>query len=98
MKVKRVRGHKHAIRDLCIIAISVVVATVLARYGFFSILISYFEGWNFVATFVSGMFFTSLFTIAPASIALAELSEIMPAFSVILWGATGAVIGDFILF
>lgn len=97
MARKRVRGHKHAIRDLIIIVFSVVTTALLARYGIIAFLVSLVEEWAFLASFVAGMFFTSMFTIAPATLALAELSDVVSAFSVILWGAAGAVAVDVVL-
>jgi uncharacterized membrane protein YdjX (TVP38/TMEM64 family) len=51
-----------------------------------------------MGSFVAGIFFTSVFTIAPASIALGEISRHTPALTVALWGGMGAACGDLVLF
>ena len=50
------------------------------------------------ASFVAGLFFTSVVTTAPAVIVLGELALEGNVFLVALFGAAGAVIGDYILF
>jgi hypothetical protein len=51
-----------------------------------------------IGSFLSGVFFTSAFTIAPAAIALAVLAKTTPIFVLAFCGACGAALGDTILF
>ncbi len=51
-----------------------------------------------IASFVSGIFFTSAFTLAPASVALAHITKVAPLHEVALWGGLGAMCGDLVLF
>jgi hypothetical protein len=48
---------------------------------------------------VSGIFFTSAFTIAPASVALSHLASTSASIGIVaFWGALGAMCGDLMLF
>jgi hypothetical protein len=51
-----------------------------------------------LASFISGIFFTSAFTLAPASVSIAHIAQTSPLSGVVFWAALGAVCGDLILF
>ncbi|OGI87040.1 hypothetical protein A2906_02005 [Candidatus Nomurabacteria bacterium RIFCSPLOWO2_01_FULL_37_25] len=89
---------KHLMRDLVIIAASVAVAVWLARLGVVEKFMAFAGGFKILASFVAGMFFTSIFTTAPAMVALAVLARDFPPLWVALIGALGAVLMDFIIF
>jgi hypothetical protein len=61
-------------------------------------MIALLKDYYVVASFIAGVFFTSAFTLAPASIALVKLAEQAPLPWVALWGGLGAMCGDLILF
>jgi hypothetical protein len=84
-------------RDLLIVAASMALAAILGENHFFIGLLGRGE---FIGpeAFFAGIFFTSLFTLAPAGVALGEMAQVAPLFEVALWGAAGAVVGDLILF
>lgn len=86
------------LRDLAIIVGSVIFAVLMVHSGFIEGFIASIRQVGFLGSFVAGLFFTSLFTIAPASIALAKISMTTPPLLVAFWGALGAMIGDLILF
>ncbi len=84
-------------KDILFVLIGASIALVLSHVGFIDMIIALF-GSGEVASFIAGMFFTSIFTIAPASVALGHIALHTPAHVVALWGACGAVCGDVILF
>lgn len=84
--------------DVMIIATGIAVAVFLSKVGFIDSIISLFKEYYILAAFFTGIFFTSAFTIAPASIALIHLAEKFPLPSLALWGGLGAMCGDLILF
>lgn len=86
------------IYDLIIISLGIVVAIFLSKIGAIDALVSGLQGYSIFASFVAGIFFTSTFTIAPASIAIVHLAESIPPTTLAFWGALGAVCGDLILF
>ena len=85
-------------KNLAVFIVSVFLAVIIARSGFFERLIAASSEWGIIGSFVSGLFFTSLFTVAPATVALGELAQVYPLLVVSLVGGAGAVIGDFVLF
>lgn len=53
---------------------------------------------GYFGAFITGGFFVSVFTVAPASAVLFYLAKILNPFGVALLGGAGAVIGDYIIF
>lgn len=85
-------------RNLFLIAVSVYAAIELYRTGAI-------EAWILAAmphivpgSFIAGIGFTSLFTLAPASVVLIEIAHVSSPLLVALIGAAGAVLGDIFLF
>jgi hypothetical protein len=52
---------------------------------------------GYIGSFISGLFFVSVFTIAPASAILFEISKILNPYLVALFAGIGAVLGDYII-
>jgi hypothetical protein len=85
-------------RDLLIVAISIVLAVIFVKIGVLQSFLTITEEIQIISSFIAGLFFTSIFTIAPASITLAHIGEHMNPPTVALWGAVGAMLGDLIIF
>lgn len=90
-------GLKHVIRDLFIITGSIIVAVVLGKSGAIQLLLGLGGNWSIVSSFIAGTFFTSVFTIAPATIGLVAISDTAPPLLVAGFGAFGAVLVDLII-
>jgi hypothetical protein len=80
------------------ITIGIFLAILLSKTGILDLVINNFINHYVLASFVAGVFFTSAFTIAPASVALVHIAEYAPLNWIAVWGALGAVCGDLILF
>ena len=91
-------GSKNAKRDLVIIALSVAVAILLVKTNAIETLIASAQKFKFLGSFIAGMFFVSVFTAAPAAVALLQLMETGSLFLVALFGGLGALLGDFLIF
>ncbi len=99
MKRKRQKKNAYAlVYDIVIIAAGIAITFFLSRAGVVDEMIVAFTNHTILASFLAGIFFTSTFTIAPASVAIAHIAEHAPIPQVALWGALGAVVGDLILF
>lgn len=96
MKIKK--KYQQLSRDILLVALSIAFSAWFARSGYAENWFASLSAYAWLASFVAGFFFTSLFTLAPASIALGALGEFHPHIWVALWGAAGAVIGDLLLF
>jgi len=96
MKAKR-SGYA-LLYDLIIIALGILVTILLVKFGVIDSLAYALRDYGILASFSAGIFFTSTFTIAPASVAIANLAEHVPLPMLALWGGLGAMCGDLILF
>jgi uncharacterized membrane protein YdjX (TVP38/TMEM64 family) len=97
------RGEAHAqritrARNLFLIIVSIYTAIELYRTGAIETWVLSSLPHVVPGSFLAGMGFTSLFTLAPASVVLIEISHVYSPFVVALIGAAGAVLGDLFLF
>ncbi|MBI3046474.1 MAG: hypothetical protein HYY86_03005 [Candidatus Harrisonbacteria bacterium] len=88
----------HFIQDLAIIALSILIAVILVKTGALINLLSASKNLERFGSFISGIFFTSIFTVAPAAVTLGELARINSVFWNAFWGGIGALLGDLIIF
>lgn len=85
-------------RDLSIIIIGVVVAVVFVKTGMLNSILNSTKQMRFFGSFVSGIFFTSIFTAVPATLILAEIAKTNSIFWVSILGGLGALLGDLVIF
>ena len=95
--MKRAKARHELAKDLIFILIGAIVAVTMVQTGLLDTLLD-LVGRSGASAFLAGIFFTSAFTIAPASIALARIAAAAPLQAVALWGALGAMCGDLIIF
>ncbi len=88
----------HLGRNLAILAISVALAALLAKAGVFEEIIRASQGVALLGAFIAGLFFTSVVTVAPATVALGALGGAFNPFVIAAIGALGSVLGDLVLF
>ena len=91
------RGNNLA-RDLVLVIFSVFIAIILAKTGAFQDLITSTQEVRFIGSFIAGIFFVSVFTAAPATVALGEIAQLNSVITVAILGGLGALIGDLIIF
>ncbi len=85
-------------QDVGIIVLSICIAIILIESNVLSEILDSTKDLVFVGSFIAGLFFTSIFTTAPAMVTLGEIAQ---GHSIILnavIGALGAVLGDLIIF
>jgi uncharacterized membrane protein YdjX (TVP38/TMEM64 family) len=85
-------------RDLLIIAAGVAFSIWLSQSGLLADGLSHAGERAALASLVAGAFFTSVFTIAPATAVLAALAGTFPPLTIAFWGALGAMFADALLF
>lgn len=88
----------HLLKNFLILAVSIGAAIFFAKAGIFEDILSVSKEIRFLGNFLAGVFFTSVLTIGPATVALGELAQMNSLILVSLVGAAGAVIGDLIIF
>ena len=86
------------IHDAAIIALSVLVAVLLVQSHSIEQFLALSREFGHIGSFVAGMFFTSIFTTAPAIVTLGEIAQVQGIVETALWAALGAVVGDMIIF
>ena len=86
------------IQDIAVIVVSVIFAIILVKTGVLIKILTSARELELLGSFVAGMFFTSVFTTAPAIVTLGEIAQVHSILSVAILGALGAVIGDLIIF
>ncbi len=94
----RKQNENHILQDIAIILLSIVVAVLLVRTDVLANLLISTGEMRIWGSFIAGMFFTSIFTTAPAIAALGEISLLQGIFNTAFFGAMGAVVGDLIIF
>lgn len=86
------------LNDVSIVALSVLVAIILVKADILSGILSSTSNFKFVGSFIAGMFFTSIFTTAPAIVTLSEIAQNNSLIYTAFFGALGAVVGDIVIF
>ncbi|MDP3734495.1 MAG: hypothetical protein Q8R37_04660 [Nanoarchaeota archaeon] len=86
------------IRDSALVAISIIIALILAKNNVFVKILVSAQGLKFIGSFIAGMFFTTVFTTAPAVVTLGEIAQISSLWSTAFFGALGATLVDVIIF
>ena len=97
-RISKRKAYDTLFRDLFLVTVSVFVSIWIIRLGLLQNIVSVLAETKLLAAFISGIFFTSAFTIAPAAIVLAGLSTHVPIISFAFWGACGALVGDLTIF
>ena len=86
-------------RDLVIIVFGVVVTLLLVKMGALGQFLTAAQERAYIGSFIAGIFCTSVFTIAPAAIALAFIAHNgAHPLTIAVWGGMGAMLGDLLLF
>ena len=91
-------SRRHLWQDIAILAASIGVAVILAQTELVATLVGPVSKAGPFESFVAGIFFTSAFTTAPAIVVLGKLAQSGNLAIVTIFGALGAMFGDFIIF
>ena len=86
------------VRDLGVIVLSILIAVILGKTGILESILVSTQGARFIGSFIAGIFFVSVFTAAPATVALGEIAQSNSVITVAILGGLGALIGDLIIF
>lgn len=86
------------ITDLAIIILSILSALFLAKTDALVNILLASKALEIFGSLIAGIFFTSVFTTAPAIVTLGEIAQANSIWLVALFGAIGATIGDLIIF
>ncbi len=95
-----VNNHKNSflLQDMAIILLSIIIAVILVKTGVLIKILTSTQELKWLGSFVAGMFFTSVFTTAPAVVTLGEIARANSILSTAIFGGMGAIVGDLIIF
>ena len=101
--VKRKTGIKKSwdkwrYKNTAFLVLSLILLFYLAKTPAVDAVIRQVGSLGYVGAFITGIFFVSTFTVAPAVIVLFKLAEVLHPVEVALLAGLGAMIGDFIIF
>jgi hypothetical protein len=85
-------------KNTFLLIVSLFTIFYLAGTSFGQDVISSISKLGYVGSFLSGIFFVSTFTVAPASIVLFKLAQTFNPLIIALTAGMGAVIGDYVIF
>lgn len=88
----------HLLRDLGIMGASILLGIFFAQTGILKNLLSLAGGYLIAGSFLAGVFWTSAFTVVPASVALLEISRMNSIWPVAVAASAGAFFADVIIF
>ncbi len=92
------RNQRQLFTDIALFVTSVSVALFLYFSGIISDVVLFFDDFKWLGIFIAGVFFTSVFTTAPAIILLTIFAQTQDPLLVAILGGFGAMSGDYVLF
>ena len=98
MKQKTKQFNDAILQDIAIVTFSVLMALILVKTDVLVSILTKSSQLEMIGSFISGLFFTSVFTTAPAIVTLGEIAQVYSIFWTAVFGALGALIGDLIIF
>lgn len=85
-------------RDLATITLGIVISVLLVKTGVLKDFLFLTKDIRFIDSFLAGIFFISIFTVAPAAVVLAELFRFNSILEVAFFASLGALTGDLVIF
>ena len=85
-------------RDLAVVVLGFITAVIFVKTGILENTLGSARELKIIGSFISGIFFVSVFTAIPATVIIAELAETNSILLVSLFGGLGALFGDLIIF
>jgi hypothetical protein len=92
------KAQRHLRDDFILILISLAIAFFIGKSGIAHALVASLIEFKLLGIFVAGMFFTSIFTTAPAIVLLGQFAETTSLAILVPMGGLGAMVGDFVIF
>src|SRR3989338_8437814 len=86
------------LQDIAIIILSIILAVILVKTDALIKILTSAKELELLGSFIAGIFFTSIFTTAPAIVTLGEIARANSILPTAIFGAIGAVVGDLIIF
>lgn len=85
-------------KNTALLILSLIVFSLFAKHPAVRNTIDLIGSFGYVGAFIAGIFFVSVFTVAPAAVVLFFLADHLSPLLVALFAGIGAVIGDYLIF
>jgi len=85
-------------KNISFLFASLIILLYFADTNFVQNFISKIGNWGYLGAFLTGVFFVSTFTIAPAILVLYNLAENLNPYEIAFFAGCGALTGDYIIF
>ncbi|OQA52299.1 MAG: hypothetical protein BWY43_00563 [candidate division WS2 bacterium ADurb.Bin280] len=77
--------------------LALIVFFIVAKLPSFQGIISHFSALGYLGAFVGGLFFVSVFTIAPSAVLIFDVAQSLDPINVAIAAGLGTVIGDYLI-
>lgn len=94
----RQQQNNHLYQNLGIVILSIFIAVLISKSSALEIFLTDIGEKRLIGSFLAGVLFTSVFSVAPASVVLGELAQANSLWLIALTGALGAMAGDYLIF
>ena len=92
------RASRNLLIDFGFILLSIIIAIWLGESAEFERFLSALKNFEIIGSLIAGLFFTSIFTTAPAIVILSEIAQDSSPILVAVVGSFGALLGDLLMF
>ncbi len=92
------RKQKHLVIDFIVIVVSIYIAYLAESMGWADDFLKLISTIPWVGMILTGMFFTSVFTTAPAIVFIGHFAQNFPLWEVAILGGLGSMLGDYVIF
>jgi hypothetical protein len=92
------RWRRWGYKNILLFVLSLILLFLVAGMPEFDSFIKHLGTLGYLGAFVTGIFFVSTFTVAPAIVVLFHLANVLQPYEVALLAGAGAMIGDLIIF
>lgn len=92
------RWKRWRFKNTSLLLVSLVLFFYLAGTPFVDNLIKQIGSVGYLGAFITGIFFVSTFTVAPAAVVLYHIADVLHPIEVALLAGLGAMLGDYIIF
>lgn len=86
------------LKDIIIIIFSIIVAILFIKTDVITHFLPNSDSSPIIGSLIAGFFFTSVFTTAPAIVALGEIASHSSVWTTAIFGTIGAILGDLVIF
>ncbi|OGE81903.1 MAG: hypothetical protein A3E98_00865 [Candidatus Doudnabacteria bacterium RIFCSPHIGHO2_12_FULL_48_11] len=90
--------HGWRYKNTALLVVSLAALFLASQFFFAQQLVNFLQQLNYFGAFITGIFFTSMFTVAPATVVLYLIAQNHNPLLIAIFGGLGTMLGDYIIF